>query len=59
MKYELLMYSHLATVVPCIFLGAYLLSSRKGTYFIEVMRMVVFKGSDFQDISKYFLIMIG
>ncbi|PZX58093.1 ABC transporter permease [Algoriphagus chordae] len=29
------------------------------SYFIEVMRMVVLKGSGFQDISKYFLIMIG
>ncbi|SFB51166.1 hypothetical protein SAMN04489723_11516 [Algoriphagus aquimarinus] len=37
MTYQLLMYSHLATVVPCIFLGAYILAARKGTYFIEVM----------------------
>ncbi|SMP13882.1 Uncharacterized membrane protein [Algoriphagus winogradskyi] len=26
----MLMYSHLATVVPCIFIGAYLLLSKKG-----------------------------
>ncbi|WP_350284231.1 DUF2306 domain-containing protein [uncultured Croceitalea sp.] len=31
MGYDLLMFSHLATVVPCIFLGAYLLLVRKGT----------------------------
>jgi len=29
------------------------------SYFIEVMRMVVLKGSGFQDISRHFLIMIG
>ncbi|MEP1956001.1 MAG: ABC transporter permease, partial [Algoriphagus sp.] len=29
------------------------------TYFIEVMRMVVLKGSGFLDISKHILIMIG
>lgn len=29
--YNLLMYSHLATVVPCVFLGAYLLIAFKGT----------------------------
>jgi ABC-2 type transport system permease protein len=29
------------------------------TYFIEVMRMVMLKGSGFQDISRHFLIMIG
>lgn len=28
--YTILMYSHLITVVPCIFLGAYLLLSKKG-----------------------------
>ncbi|MFC5626635.1 DUF2306 domain-containing protein [Algoriphagus winogradskyi] len=27
---DMLMYSHLATVVPCIFIGAYLLLSKKG-----------------------------
>lgn len=31
MKYEGLMYVHLITVVPCIFLGAYGLLARKGT----------------------------
>lgn len=30
MTYKLLMFSHLATVVPCIFLGAYLLLAKKG-----------------------------
>ena len=30
MSYETLMYFHLLTVVPCIFLGAYLLTARKG-----------------------------
>lgn len=30
MKYEVLMISHLTTVVPCIFLGAYLLLVPKG-----------------------------
>lgn len=29
------------------------------TYFIEVMRMVVLKGSDFSDIQNHFLIMVG
>lgn len=29
--YNTLMYSHLATVVPCVFLGAYLLVAYKGT----------------------------
>lgn len=31
MYYNILMYSHLATVVPCIFLGAYVLLAKKGT----------------------------
>mgnify|MGYP001796326202 CR=1 FL=1 len=31
MNYNILMYSHLATVVPCIFLGAYVLLAKKGT----------------------------
>lgn len=31
MDYRLLMYFHLATVVPCFFLGTFLLLSRKGT----------------------------
>lgn len=30
MSYDLLMYSHLIAVVPCIFLGAYLLLAKKG-----------------------------
>ncbi len=30
MTYEQLMYIHLATVVPCFFIGAYLLLSKKG-----------------------------
>ncbi len=30
MSYESLMYFHLLTVVPCIFLGGYLLAARKG-----------------------------
>ncbi|UZD21353.1 DUF2306 domain-containing protein [Algoriphagus halophytocola] len=30
MNYDILMFSHLATVVPCIFLGAYLLFAKKG-----------------------------
>jgi uncharacterized membrane protein len=30
MSYESLMYWHLLTVVPCIFLGGYLLAARKG-----------------------------
>jgi ABC-2 type transport system permease protein len=29
------------------------------TYFIEVMRMVMLKGSGFQDIARHFLIMMG
>lgn len=29
------------------------------TYFIEVMRMVVFKGSGFVNIYKHFLVMLG
>ncbi len=29
--YRLLMYSHLVTVIPCVFLGGYLLLFRKGT----------------------------
>lgn len=31
MKYEYLMYTHLITVVPCIFIGAYILLAKKGT----------------------------
>ncbi len=31
MYYDILMFSHLVTVVPCIFLGAYLLLVTKGT----------------------------
>ncbi len=31
MNYEYLMYAHLVTVVPCIFIGAYVLSAKKGT----------------------------
>jgi len=31
MKYEYLMFTHLVTVVPCIFIGAYLLLVQKGT----------------------------
>ena len=31
MLYEFLMYAHLITVVPCIFIGAYLLLVKKGT----------------------------
>lgn len=31
MTYETLMYAHLITVVPCIFLGAYGLMAKKGT----------------------------
>ena len=30
MTYEVLMYFHLITVVPCIFIGGYLLAARKG-----------------------------
>lgn len=33
MDYKYLMYGHLATVVPCFFIGAYLLSVKKGTDF--------------------------
>ncbi len=29
--YDTLMYIHLATVVPCVFLGAWLLIAKKGT----------------------------
>ena len=29
------------------------------TYFIEVLRMIVLKGSGFADIKKHFLVMIG
>ncbi|MFD2587885.1 DUF2306 domain-containing protein [Croceitalea marina] len=31
MNYEYLMYAHLVTVVPCIFIGAYVLLAKKGT----------------------------
>lgn len=31
MNYDFLMYSHLITVVPCVFLGAYVLLAKKGT----------------------------
>jgi len=31
MSYDVLMYSHLVTVVPCVFLGAYVLLAKKGT----------------------------
>ncbi len=33
MTYELLMYMHLATVIPCFFLGGILLAIKKGTTF--------------------------
>ncbi|SDR69296.1 Uncharacterized membrane protein [Polaribacter sp. KT25b] len=33
MEYKYLMYAHLVTVVPCVFIGAYLLSVKKGTPF--------------------------
>ncbi|MDX6747448.1 DUF2306 domain-containing protein [Polaribacter sp. PL03] len=33
MEYKYLMYAHLITVVPCVFIGAYLLSVKKGTPF--------------------------
>ncbi|WP_405565409.1 DUF2306 domain-containing protein [Polaribacter sp. Asnod6-C07] len=33
MDYKYLMYAHLSTVVPCFFIGAYLLSVKKGTPF--------------------------
>lgn len=35
--YNFIMYSHLATVVPCIFLGAYLLLFRKGDALHKVL----------------------
>lgn len=31
MNYDILMYAHLTTVVPCVFLGAYVLLAKKGT----------------------------
>ncbi|GMN10190.1 hypothetical protein MTsPCn9_13950 [Croceitalea sp. MTPC9] len=31
MNYEYLMYAHLITVLPCVFIGAYLLLVKKGT----------------------------
>jgi len=31
MNYESLMYAHLVTVIPCVFIGAYLLLVKKGT----------------------------
>ena len=31
MGYKVLMYAHLITVIPCVFLGAYGLFGRKGT----------------------------
>jgi len=33
MNYDTLMYAHLATVVPCFFLGAFVLLAKKGTPF--------------------------
>ncbi len=33
MNYESLMYVHLLTVVPCVFIGGYLLAARKGGIF--------------------------
>ncbi|WP_218598193.1 DUF2306 domain-containing protein [Polaribacter sp. NJDZ03] len=33
MEYKYLMYAHLITVVPCVFIGAYLLAVKKGTPF--------------------------
>ncbi|MGB1217238.1 MAG: DUF2306 domain-containing protein [Saprospiraceae bacterium] len=33
MDYHQLMYIHLATIIPCFFLGAYLLLTKKGTTF--------------------------
>ncbi|MEP5132624.1 MAG: hypothetical protein ABJQ64_08650, partial [Nonlabens ulvanivorans] len=36
-SYNLLMYLHLGTVVPCIFLGAYLLFFRKGNSLHKVL----------------------
>ncbi|PQJ82745.1 DUF2306 domain-containing protein [Polaribacter glomeratus] len=37
MDYKYLMYAHLATVVPCFFMGAYLLSVKKGTPFHKLL----------------------
>ncbi|MCL7764995.1 DUF2306 domain-containing protein [Polaribacter sp. Z014] len=37
MEYKYLMYSHLITVIPCIFMGAYLLALRKGTPFHKLL----------------------
>ncbi len=31
MNYDFLMYSHLITVIPCVFMGGYLLLVKKGT----------------------------
>ena len=33
MHYTILMYIHLATVLPCVFLGAWLLATKKGSPF--------------------------
>lgn len=33
MSYETLMYFHLLTIVPCVFIGAYLLIAKKGDKF--------------------------
>lgn len=37
MEYKYLMYSHLLTVVPCIFIGAYLLIVKKGTLYHKLL----------------------
>lgn len=40
MIYDVLMFSHLATVVPCIFLGAYLLLATKGGLLHRILGVV-------------------
>jgi uncharacterized membrane protein len=37
MKYSYLIYAHLITVVPCFFIGAYLLAVQKGTLFHKTL----------------------
>jgi len=42
MYYDILMFIHLTTVVPCIFLGAYVLLAKKGTAAHRKMALLYF-----------------
>ncbi len=53
--YNIIMYSHLATVVPCIFLGAYLLLFRKGDRIHKLLGKIYMSLMMFTAIASLFL----